>query len=140
MKSFGQPISSTSPIESSLSFCLFEVMRIRFTPHSIIAPRVPDSGTGRKSVGLRRSWMNASNEQFWPSEISRAIALTMALPTSPSLWSRNPANNSIDAFTRIPPLSNSRGHTVDVNQNIYAQTSMASRQEAVETLDSALVN
>jgi len=32
------------------------------------------------------------------------------------------------------------GHDLDVNLNIYTQTSMESRREAAETLESALVN
>jgi integrase len=37
-------------------------------------------------------------------------------------------------------VADQQGHTVDVNQNVYAQTSMESRKEAVETLASAFVN
>jgi integrase len=37
-------------------------------------------------------------------------------------------------------IADQQGHTVDVNLNVYTQTSMESRREAVETLASALVN
>ena len=37
-------------------------------------------------------------------------------------------------------IADQQGHTVDVNLNVYAQTPMESRREAVETLASAFVN
>jgi hypothetical protein len=37
-------------------------------------------------------------------------------------------------------IADQQGHTVDVNLNVYTQTSMESRREAVETLASAFVN
>ena len=37
-------------------------------------------------------------------------------------------------------VADQQGHTVDVNQNIYTQTPLEIRREAVETLASALVN
>jgi integrase len=37
-------------------------------------------------------------------------------------------------------VADQQGHTVDVNLNVYTQTSIASRQEAAETLASAFVN
>ena len=43
---------------------------------------------------------------------------------------------------RVDPkvIADQQGHTVDVNLNVYAQTPMESRREAVETLASAFVN
>jgi integrase len=37
-------------------------------------------------------------------------------------------------------VADQQGHTVDVNQNIYTQTPLEIRRDAVETLASALVN
>jgi hypothetical protein len=37
-------------------------------------------------------------------------------------------------------IADQQGHTVDVNLNVYTQSSMESRREAVETLASASVN
>ena len=37
-------------------------------------------------------------------------------------------------------IADQQGHTVDVNLNVYTQTSMESRREAVESLASAFVN
>ena len=37
-------------------------------------------------------------------------------------------------------IADQQGHTVDVNLNVYTQTSMESRREAVEDLASAFVN
>jgi len=37
-------------------------------------------------------------------------------------------------------VADQQGHTVDVNQNVYTITSLKSRLEAVETLESAFVN
>jgi integrase len=37
-------------------------------------------------------------------------------------------------------VADQQGHTVDVNQNVYTQTSTQTRKEAVETLASAFVN
>ena len=37
-------------------------------------------------------------------------------------------------------VADQQGHTVDVNQNVYTQTSLKSRIEAVENLESAFVN
>jgi len=37
-------------------------------------------------------------------------------------------------------VADQQGHTLDVNLNVYTETSLESRIEAVETLGSALVN
>ena len=37
-------------------------------------------------------------------------------------------------------VADQQGHTVDVNQNVYTQTPLEIRREAVETLASAFVN
>jgi hypothetical protein len=37
-------------------------------------------------------------------------------------------------------IADQQGHTVDVNLNVYTQTSVESRREAAETLGSAFVN
>jgi hypothetical protein len=37
-------------------------------------------------------------------------------------------------------IADQQGHTVDVNLNVYAQTPLESRREAVETLASSFVN
>jgi len=37
-------------------------------------------------------------------------------------------------------VADQQGHTVDVNQNTYTQTSIGSRVEAVQVLESAMVN
>ena len=37
-------------------------------------------------------------------------------------------------------VADQQGHTVDVNLNVYTQSSMESRREAAETLAAALVN
>jgi integrase len=37
-------------------------------------------------------------------------------------------------------VADQQGHTVDVNQNVYTQTTIESRIEAVQILESAMVN
>jgi hypothetical protein len=37
-------------------------------------------------------------------------------------------------------VADQQGHTLDVNMNVYTQTSLESRIEAVNTLESALVH
>jgi hypothetical protein len=53
-----------------------------------------------------------------------------------------PTHSSLMNDQGIDPkvIADQQGHTVDVNLNVYAQTSMESRREAVETLASAFVN
>ena len=38
------------------------------------------------------------------------------------------------------PVADQLGHTLDVNQNINTQSTLKTRKEAVDTLESALVN
>jgi hypothetical protein len=51
-------------------------------------------------------------------------------------------HSSLMAARGIDPklIADQQGHTVDVNLNVYAQTPIESRREAVETLASAFVN
>jgi hypothetical protein len=37
-------------------------------------------------------------------------------------------------------VADQQGHTLDVNMNVYTESSLKSRIEAVETLESAFVN
>ena len=37
-------------------------------------------------------------------------------------------------------VADQQGHTLDVNMNVYTQTSLESRLDAVNTLESALIN
>ena len=56
---------------------------------------------------------------------------------------RHEANALVaDERTRRHPklIADQQGHTVDVNLNVYTQSSIESRTEAVETLESAFVN
>ena len=50
--------------------------------------------------------------------------------------------HSLMAARGISPkiVADQQGHTVDVNQNVYTQTPLEIRREAVETLASAFVN
>jgi len=49
---------------------------------------------------------------------------------------------SLQCHTVINPkiVVDQQGHTVDVNQNVYTQSPLEIRREAVETIASAFVN